>query len=145
MDTLSWENIHKRVFNHCCPVNLTACNMLLALYNSLKSSYDGGLFLLILCCLMPSMQTVSKEQSQDETEPQASPPARLQMTDSPAVPSLPPRQGMWKNLSELSDRAAAYQNKEVGGTCRKDPQPISPPLQMLLKNQTDERLCTLSS
>ncbi|XP_046905432.1 olfactomedin-like 2Ba isoform X2 [Hypomesus transpacificus] len=57
-------------------------------------------------------KTVSKEQSQDETEPQASPPARLQMTDSPAVPSLPPRQGMWKNLSELSDRAAAYQNKE---------------------------------
>ncbi|XP_062308846.1 olfactomedin-like 2Ba isoform X1 [Osmerus eperlanus] len=53
-------------------------------------------------------KTVSKEQFQDETGPQASPPARLQMTDSPAVPSLPPR----KNLSELSDRAAAYQNKE---------------------------------
>lgn len=56
-------------------------------------------------------KNVSQKQSQNETGPQTSPPPQLPVTERPTL-IFPLRQEKGIRHSELSDRAAAYQNKE---------------------------------
>ncbi|XP_056133216.1 olfactomedin-like 2Ba isoform X2 [Lampris incognitus] len=57
-------------------------------------------------------KVVSLNNTKDEVRPQESPSLQVQVTESPPTSTPQPRQEKRKRLSELSDRAAAYQKPE---------------------------------
>lgn len=77
----------------------------------MTASHYSGLFLYIY--IHKYMKVVSLKNTSDEVEPQRSPPIKLEVTESPPTPSLHLRQEKKKRLSELNNKAAAYQNPEV--------------------------------